>query len=89
MDIEFETMARQEIQERIAKSKKILRSEVEIDMELEEVELRRIIFEIELKLFLNKPESERKIEYDEFRFYEKDFDKMKSYVKDDLVYANF
>jgi hypothetical protein len=52
-------------------------------MELEEVELRRLIFEIELKLFLSKPESERKIEYDEFRFYEKDFDKMKSYVKDD------
>ena len=78
-----------EKRDKIEQAKNII-NEIEIDMEEQENEARRLIFEADLKIIFHRMESEnKKIHYEEFKDLEKIYDKLRNYVKDENVISKF
>ena len=76
------------MEEEMAKAKKVL-GEVEINMENEEIEVRRGMFEMEVGGIFAEEQGKKKIQLEEFKEYEREFDSLKSHIKDDRVHGKF
>lgn len=57
-------------------------------MESEETEVRRSLFEYDLKLLFNS-ENKRKLQLEEFKELEKEFESLKNHLKDEQLHAKF
>lgn len=57
--------------------------QIELDMEQEELEIRRIIFEAELKLFFS--DEYRKLKYEEFVDFDKEYDRLRNTLNNDIL----
>jgi hypothetical protein len=76
----------------------MLLSQMEIDLERKELDVRREIFELQMRHILlahliNKQENSlplKRVDLDEFKnIYERDFDQLESHMKDEVVHALF
>lgn len=60
-------------------------------MELEELDVRRLIFESEVRLILiqYQSESHKKVDYEEFRDIDKEYGKIKNHIKDEQLHNQY
>lgn len=58
-------------------------------MEGEEMEIRRKMFEIGLQLMLNSLQQQKKMNIEEFKTYDKEFERIKNNLKNEVIHAKF
>ena len=82
------------IRERIETGKRTM-NEIEIDLEKKEVDVRRQLFEANLKYIVFPPEVQdakkrRKIDFEDFKiYYEREYDLLRNSLVDDALHGKF